>query len=192
MSRYQVIGAHGEAVGTLTREKALRGKGLRTRWTVHPAGAPEAVDYKGRIVWWWLWSPLLPFMALVLLATVPGNEGGLARAPRRIRWRAEGQVPLEFRSRGNKLLLHAPGVDWRLGAALIALLRSFQPTRGTRHRSDSRAVPDRGAAPVVRDSTRCGAAAGQRPWRAMRSSIVARTLRARRSCSGTSGNSTRK
>ncbi|MFD0430841.1 hypothetical protein ACFQ60_36710 [Streptomyces zhihengii] len=32
----------------------------------------------------------------------------MARAPRRIRWRAEGQVPLEFRSRGNKLHLHSP------------------------------------------------------------------------------------
>ncbi|MFC9272372.1 hypothetical protein ACFTXJ_31890 [Streptomyces zhihengii] len=129
VSTYQVLGAYGEVVGTITREKALRGKGLRTRWTVHPSGASKAVGYKGRIVWWWLWWPLLPFMLVLLLATVldsvPGNEGGLARAPRRIRWRAEGQVPLEFRSRGNKLHLHSPGVDWRLGAALISLLRSF-------------------------------------------------------------------
>lgn len=34
-------------------------------------------------------------------------------------------MPLEFRSRGSKLHLHAPETDWRLGAALIALVRSF-------------------------------------------------------------------
>ncbi|MFI0084752.1 hypothetical protein [Streptomyces bobili] len=129
VARFQVLGAHGEVIGTLTREKALRGRGLRTRWTVHQSGGSEAVGYKGRIVWWWMWWLLLPLMTAFLVMTVidsvPGNESGLARAPRRIRWRANGQVPLEFRSKGDKLHVHAPGVDWRLGAALIALLRSF-------------------------------------------------------------------
>jgi hypothetical protein len=129
VARFQVLGAHGEVIGTLTREKALRGRGLRTRWTVHQSGGSEAVGYKGRIVWWWMWWLMLPLMTAFLVMTVidsvPGNESGLARAPRRIRWRANGQVPLEFRSKGDKLHVHAPGVDWRLGAALIALLRSF-------------------------------------------------------------------
>ncbi|MGW6273854.1 hypothetical protein [Streptomyces sp. NPDC055060] len=129
VARFQVLGAHGEVIGTLTREKALRGRGWRTRWTVQPTGGPEAVGFKGRIVWWWMWWLFLPLMTVVLLVSVfdsvPGNEGGFARAPRRIRWRANGQVPLEFRSKGDKLHVHAPGVDWRLGAALIALLRSF-------------------------------------------------------------------
>ncbi|MGW8749151.1 hypothetical protein [Streptomyces sp. NPDC055794] len=129
VARYQVLGAHGEVIGTLMREKALRGRGLRTRWTVHQPGGPEAVGFKGRIVWWWMWWLLLPLMTVVLVISVfdsvPGNEGGFARAPRRIRWRANGQVPLDFRSKGDKLHVHAPGVDWRLGAGLIALLRSF-------------------------------------------------------------------
>jgi hypothetical protein len=129
VARFQVLGAYGELIGTFTREKALRGRGLRTRWTVQQVGGPEAVGFKGRIVWWWMWWLLLPFMTAVLLMSVfdsvPGNEGGLARAPRRIRWRANGQVPLEFRSKGDKLHVHAPGVDWRFAAALIALLRSF-------------------------------------------------------------------
>ncbi|MFG2765716.1 hypothetical protein [Streptomyces rubiginosohelvolus] len=34
-------------------------------------------------------------------------------------------MPLEFRSGGDKLHLHAPEVDWRLGAGLVALVRSF-------------------------------------------------------------------
>ncbi|MFJ4467288.1 hypothetical protein ACIP2X_07205 [Streptomyces sp. NPDC089424] len=129
VARFQVLGAHGEVIGTLMREKALRGRGLRTRWTVQQSSGCEAVGYKGRIVWWWMWWLLLPLMTVVLVFSVfdsvPGNEGGFARAPRRIRWRANGQVPLEFRSKGDKLYLHAPEVDWRLGAALIALLRSF-------------------------------------------------------------------
>ncbi|MEU9737402.1 hypothetical protein [Streptomyces sp. NPDC048002] len=129
VARFDVLGAHGELIGTVTREKALRGRGLRTRWTVRQADGFEAVGFKGRIVWWWTWWILLPLMTIVLAITVfdsvPGNEGGFARAPRRIRWRANGQTPLEFRSKNDALHLHALGVDWRLGAALIALLRSF-------------------------------------------------------------------
>ncbi|MGP4111080.1 hypothetical protein ACTWP5_09220 [Streptomyces sp. 4N509B] len=129
VARFQVLGAQGELIGTLVREKALRGRGLRTRWTVTQPGGPEAVGFKGRIFWWCVWWLALPLMALVLVFTVfdsvPGNEGGVARGPRRIRWRGGGQVPLEFRSRGNKLQVRAPGVDWRLAAALIVLLRTF-------------------------------------------------------------------
>ncbi|MGW3833528.1 hypothetical protein [Streptomyces microflavus] len=131
VATFQVLGAHGELIGTIVREKALRGRGLRTRWTVTQPGGPEAVGFKGRILWWCVWWLCLPLMALVLVFSVldgtPGNEGGLARGPRRIRWRAQGQLPLEFRSGGDKLHLHSPALDWRLGAALIALLRSFMP-----------------------------------------------------------------
>ncbi|WP_179280937.1 hypothetical protein [Streptomyces sp. 2R] len=94
VATFQVLGAHGELIGTIVREKALRGRGLRTRWTVTQPGGPEAVGFKGRILW------CLPLMALVLVFSVldgtPGNEGGVARGPRRIRWRAQGQLPVEF------------------------------------------------------------------------------------------------
>jgi hypothetical protein len=129
VATFQALGAHGELIGTFVRAKALRGRGLRTRWTVTPAGGREAVGFKGRIFWWWLWWLLLPMQVLVLVYAVfdgvPGNEGGVARGPRRIRWRAHGQIPLEFRSSGDKLHVHAPGLDWRLEAALIVLLRTF-------------------------------------------------------------------
>lgn len=129
VATFQVLGAQGEHLGTIVREKAFRGRGLRTRWTVTRAGGPEAVGYKGRIVWWFVWWLCLPLMVVVVIFSVldgiPGNEGGAARAPRRIRWRAGGRMPLEFRSRGSKLHLHAPETDWRLGAALVALVGSF-------------------------------------------------------------------
>ncbi|UUU31679.1 hypothetical protein JIX56_18140 [Streptomyces sp. CA-210063] len=131
VATFQVLGAHGELIGTLVREKALRGRGLRTRWTVTQAGGPEAVGFKGRIVWWWMWWLLLPLQVLVIVLAVfdgiPGNEGVGGRGPRRIVWRAGGRVPLEFRSSGDKLHVHAPGSDWRLGAALVVLLRAFGP-----------------------------------------------------------------
>ncbi|SFD69776.1 hypothetical protein [Streptomyces aidingensis] len=124
VARFQVVGAHGDVIGTLVREKALRGRRLRTRWIVRQPGGPEAVGFKGRIVWWWAWWLLLPLMTMTLVFTVfdstPANEGGIVRAPRRIRWRANGQVPLEFRSKGDQLHIHAQSVDWRLGGALAA------------------------------------------------------------------------
>ncbi|GHA72780.1 hypothetical protein GCM10010372_84240 [Streptomyces tauricus] len=132
VASFQVLGAHGEHIGTIVREKTFRGRGLRTRWTVTPPGGPDAVGYKGRIVWWFVWWLCLPLMVLIVLVSVfdssPG-VGGAARGPRRIRWRAGGRMPLEFRSGGDKLHLHEPDLDWRLGAALVALVRSFSAVR---------------------------------------------------------------
>ncbi|WP_243744710.1 hypothetical protein [Streptomyces hainanensis] len=129
VATFQVLGPQGELIGTVVREKALRGRGLRTRWTVTRPDGLTAVGFKGRILWWCVWWPAVPFMALILVFSVldgvPGNEGGAARAPRRIRWRAGGRLPFEFRSRGNKLHVHDPGFDWRLAATLIVLLRTF-------------------------------------------------------------------
>lgn len=62
------------------------------------------------------------------LRQLPGRGRCRAR-PRRIRWRAGGRMPLEFRSGGDKLHLHEPDLDWRLGAALVALVRSFSSVR---------------------------------------------------------------
>jgi hypothetical protein len=95
------------------REGASR-QGLRTRWTVTQPGGPEAVGFKGRIFWWCLWWLSLPLQVLILVFSLfdgaAGNEGGVARGLRRIRWRAGGQIPLEFRSSGDRLLLHAAGI----------------------------------------------------------------------------------
>ncbi|MDX2389553.1 hypothetical protein NJL88_05665 [Streptomyces sp. DK15] len=132
VASFQVLGSHGEHIGTIVREKTFRGRGLRTRWTVTPPGGPDAVGYKGRIVWWCVWWLCLPLMVLIVLVSAfdssPG-VGGAARGPRRIRWRAGGRMPLEFRSGGDKLHLHEPDLDWRLGAALVALVRSFSSIR---------------------------------------------------------------
>ncbi|MFB4426130.1 hypothetical protein C5F59_034265 [Streptomyces sp. QL37] len=125
VAAYQVLGARGELIGTVVREKALRGRGLRTRWTVTPAGGEEAVGFKGRILWWCVWWLLSPLQTLIIVASLLSGDGDAARGPRRILWRAGGRVPVEFRSKGDTVHLHAPGYDRRLGAALVAVLRTF-------------------------------------------------------------------
>ncbi|MEU6844833.1 hypothetical protein ABZ930_23475 [Streptomyces sp. NPDC046716] len=122
---YQVLDAYGQIIGTITRRKAFRGGGLRIRWTVSQAGAPDAVGYKGRLFWWafcWMLSPLLPFAFIAALL----ENGDLPRAPRRVRWRADGRLVMEHKPSSNAVLLRVPGLDPRVGAALAALLASFR------------------------------------------------------------------
>ncbi|MFW6695690.1 hypothetical protein [Streptomyces sp. MAR4 CNX-425] len=122
---YDVLDPHGQVIGTITRRKAFRGGGLRTRWTVSQPGGPEAVGYQGRLFWWgvcWLLSPLIPFLFIGALF----ENGDLPRAPRRVRWRAGGRTVLENKPSSEAVLLHAPGSDPRTGAALAALLESFK------------------------------------------------------------------
>ncbi|MER5895789.1 hypothetical protein [Streptomyces sp. NPDC001876] len=126
-AQFQVLGPQGELLGVLTRDKAFS-RGLRTRWTVSRAGAPDAVGYKGRLFWWcvwWLCTPLLPLILVAVLFGGGGGGGDFPRGPRRMKWRSGGKVPLEFRSSGNTVRLYAPDLDWRLGAALAALIPTF-------------------------------------------------------------------
>ncbi|MFJ7256584.1 hypothetical protein ACIQWV_29345 [Streptomyces sp. NPDC098085] len=131
VATYQVWGAQGELIGTLVREKALAGKGLRTRWTVAQAGCPEAVGLRGRIFWWYVWWLLLPVQVAIGVGSLLSSGGDAARGPRRIVWRAGQEVPLEFRSDDDEIHVHAAWVDWRLAAALSALIRTFDSRMGT-------------------------------------------------------------
>ncbi|MDQ0846584.1 hypothetical protein [Streptomyces sp. V1I6] len=131
VTTFQVLGAHGEVIGTLVHKKAFRGWGVRTRWTVRQPGLPEAVGYKGRIFWWLVWWLLSPLLPVLLVAALFEGSGDLPRGPRRVMWRASGRLLLEFKAFGDKLRLYAPGLDWRLGAALVALIRSFDGWLGT-------------------------------------------------------------
>ncbi|MFB6819484.1 hypothetical protein ACFCV8_33620 [Streptomyces sp. NPDC056347] len=131
VATYRVLGAWGELIGTLVREKALYGKGLRTRWTISQPGCPEAVGLKGRIFWWYVWWLLFPVQVAIGVGSLLSGGGDVARGPRRIVWRTGKEVPLEFFSDGDQVHVHAPWVDQRLAAALSALLRSFDGWLGT-------------------------------------------------------------
>lgn len=130
VSAYQVLGGQGELLGTFVREKACSGKGLRTRWTVTQSGCPEAVGSKGRIFWWYVWWLLSPLWVAIGVGSLVSGGGDVPRGPRRIIWRAGGQVPLEYRS-DDEVVVHAPWVDQRLAAALAALVLSFDSWLGT-------------------------------------------------------------
>ncbi|WNI26095.1 hypothetical protein [Streptomyces sp. ITFR-16] len=130
VSAYQVHGGQGEIIGTVLREKALSGTGMRTRWTVAQTGAPEAVGSKGRIFWWYLWWLLFPLWVAIAAGSLVSGGGDVPRGPRRVIWRAGGEVPLEYRS-DDEVVVHAPWVDQRLAAALAALVRSFDSWLGT-------------------------------------------------------------
>ncbi|WP_251020269.1 hypothetical protein [Streptomyces sp. ISL-98] len=132
VATYQVLGEQGEVVGALTREKALSGNGLRTRWTVAQTGAPEAVGFKGRIFWWYVWWLLFPVQAAIAVGSILSGSGDVARGPRRIIWRTRGKdAVLEFRSNDDEVQVHAEWVDWRLAAALLLLMRSFESWLGS-------------------------------------------------------------
>lgn len=131
VATYRVLGGQGEPIGTLVREKALAGKGLRTRWTVAQTGCPEAVGFKGRIFWWYVWWLLLPLQVAIGVGSLLSGGGDVARGPRRIIWRSGREVPLEFFSDDDEVHVHAAWVDWRLAAVLSALIRSFDSWMGT-------------------------------------------------------------
>ncbi|MEU4923565.1 hypothetical protein AB0G29_29960 [Streptomyces parvus] len=75
VATFQVLGPQGELIGTVVREKALRGRGLRTRWTVTQPGGPEMVGYKGRIVWWFVWWLGAALVALVRSFSAVNGDG---------------------------------------------------------------------------------------------------------------------
>ncbi|MGW3089073.1 hypothetical protein [Streptomyces sp. NPDC001108] len=131
VATYRVLDTHGGLIGTVVREQALRGKGLRTRWTVAQAGCPEAVGYKGRVFWWYVWWLLSGVQVAIAVGSLLNDGGEVARGPRRVVWRAGGEVPLEFRSDGDVIQVRAHWVDQRLAAALSALVRSFDGWLGS-------------------------------------------------------------
>lgn len=96
----------------------------------HPGRGPEAVGYKGRIFWWYVWWPLFPLWVLIGVASVFSGGGDVPRGPRRIVWRAGREAPLEYRS-DDRVVVHAPWADQRLAAALTAVVRSFDSWIGT-------------------------------------------------------------
>ncbi|MDT3396708.1 hypothetical protein RKE29_08655 [Streptomyces sp. B1866] len=132
---YQVVSPAGEPLAVVTRRPALRGGGVRARWTVQPVGQPPAVGYKGRIGWWcawWLLSPVWFAVAALCIvgALLGGGDGDVPRMPRRVVWRAGGRQVLDARSASGGYRLQVPddsGWDWwdpRVTAAVVALLNS--------------------------------------------------------------------
>ena len=132
---YEVLGAAGEPLALVVREPAMKGGGVRTRWTVEPAGARPAVGLKGRAFWWGVWWLISPIQLVIMVASVLAASGDIARMPRRTRWRAEDRVVLDYHSGvGDGFVLDVPADGWdeRVTASLLALLDSHDSWPGRR------------------------------------------------------------
>jgi hypothetical protein len=131
---YEVLGAAGEPLALITREPAMKGGRVRTRWTVQQAGAPPAVGLKGRAFWWFMWWLISPVQVAIALASFLGGSGDVARPPRRTKWRADNRVVLDFHSGPGSAFELEVLADWwddRATAALVALLGSHDGWLGS-------------------------------------------------------------
>lgn len=129
---YEVLDANGAGLGTITRESALKGGHARTCWTVRQAGQPTARGLKGNPFWWFVWWLISPIqMFLGVLSLIAG--GNLARMPRRTKWRADGELVLDYRNGAGLFELEVLAGRWdpRVTAALVALLGSHDGLFGS-------------------------------------------------------------
>lgn len=128
---YEILGAAGEPLASVTREPA-RG-GARTRWTVQQTAAPAVTGRKGRLFWWWVWWLISPIQLAIAVASLIGGDGDVARMPRRTKWLHDGQPVLDWASGGADVHLTV-AADWwdpRVTAGLVALLKSYDGTFGS-------------------------------------------------------------
>ncbi|WP_107097038.1 hypothetical protein [Streptomyces sp. NBRC 110028] len=130
---YEVLGAAGESLALITREPAMRGGRVRTRWTVRQAGAQPAVGLKGRPFWWFMWWLISPLQLAIAIGSVIGGSGDVARPPRRTKWRVDRRIVLDFHSGPGSAFELDVLADWwdpRVTAALVALLGSHEGWMG--------------------------------------------------------------
>jgi len=129
---YEVVGAAGEPLALITRDPAMKGGRVRTRWTVQQAGAPTAVGLKGRPFWWFVWWLISPIQLAIAIGSIIGG-GDVARTPRRTRWRVGRRVVLDFHSGPGAFELEVLEDWWddRVTAALVALLGSHDGWLGS-------------------------------------------------------------
>lgn len=128
---FEVLGADGAALARITREPAMKGGRVRTRWTVAQTGAETVVGRKGRPFWWAVWWLISPVQLVIAIASIVGG-GDIARTPRRTRWRQGGEVVLDYANGvgGFELEVLADWWDPRVTAALVALLTSHDSWLG--------------------------------------------------------------
>ncbi|MDQ8705607.1 hypothetical protein RCO28_24370 [Streptomyces sp. LHD-70] len=126
-SMYEILGAAGEPLARVMRERALQ-NGARTRWTVEQMGGPTLVGVKGNAFWWFVWWLILPLQIVMAVAALIGGDGLVARMPYRTKWKLDGQTVL-YLKRGS-LRAKADWWDPRVTAGLVALLKSYDGFSG--------------------------------------------------------------
>jgi hypothetical protein len=129
---YEVLGAFGEPLALITREPAMKGGRIRTRWTVQPAGAQPVIGLKGRAFWWGVWWLISPIQLVIMVGSIVSASGDVARMPRRTKWRAGDRVVLDWHNGVHDFVLdvESDGWDERVTASLLALLGSYDSWLG--------------------------------------------------------------
>ncbi|MFM9372226.1 hypothetical protein [Streptomyces sp. Da 82-17] len=126
-STYEILGAAGEPLAVVMREKAFD-NGTRTRWTVQQTGGPAVVGHKGQVFGWVVWWLILPLQVLIAVGGLLGGGGPGAQMPYRTKWDLDGQTVLDWN--GGHLHVKADWWDPRVTAALVALLKSHDGALG--------------------------------------------------------------
>ncbi|KUJ71026.1 hypothetical protein ACZ90_00795 [Streptomyces albus subsp. albus] len=129
---FEVLGEGGVALARITREPAMRGGRVRTRWTVEQLGRQPAVGLKGRPFWWGVWWLISPIQAVIAVGSLVAGGGDVARTPRRTRWRSGGRKVLDWANGSSRFELEVLDEGWdpRVTAALVALLTSHDSWLG--------------------------------------------------------------
>ena len=123
-TEYEVWGPSGEALGTVRLDKASMFRPRRTRWNLRPAVGPSIEGAKGRLFWWWVWWSLSPLWLLIIVGSLLSASGDIARMPRSVEWRLNGEKVLSFDASAENYRLFVPWLDLRLVTAMIALHQS--------------------------------------------------------------------
>ncbi|TGB10948.1 hypothetical protein E4099_12405 [Streptomyces palmae] len=129
---FEVLGEGASPLARITREPAMKGGRIRTRWTVEQLGRQPAVGRKGRPFWWGVWWLISPIQAAIAVGSLLAGSGDVARTPRRTRWRCGGRTELDWANGISRFELSVltEGWDPRVTAALVALLTSHDSWLG--------------------------------------------------------------
>jgi hypothetical protein len=125
-AEYEIRGADSEPLAVIRRESGSFWRLRRARWTIRQldqGDLPPATARRGRILWWCAWLPFLPFQRPLVWFTLGSFDG--VDPPRRLRFRRDGKVVLDYHGVMQDLAVRADWWDPRVTAALTVLIHSF-------------------------------------------------------------------
>ncbi len=138
---YEVVGARGETLASVTRRPGHWFLLRRARWSIQQSGQAAAVARKGHPISWMVWFMTLPCQPVIVLLSLFGGDGmEPVRPPLRTTWRIDGTIVLDHSvGTATGSGTHVDGLhvlaDWwdpRVAAALVALIRSHNGWMGGR------------------------------------------------------------
>jgi hypothetical protein len=124
---YEVRGADGEVLAVVRRQRGSLPDLRRPRWTVELRGHEASWRaWKGAMLWWAVWVPLLPVQYLLAIVSLGSFVG--VEPPRRMRFAEDGRLKLRYHpgQRRSFLEVRDERCDLRVAAALLLLIHSWE------------------------------------------------------------------